>query len=163
MNYVIDFIKLIVDLLPVKLRRGIHVDWLFSLLKGVRYLYDEFLSFRDASLLEISRNGQVIVLEDLLNTKFDPIGVGIYITDPTSNLEHTALFLVIENQLDQEAYLVSEIPPGTSVALYTVEEFDSDDDFIVWVPVTLVFNMNQLRACVNKYKIAPMRYSVLTY
>lgn len=36
-------------------------------------------------------------------------------------------------------------------------------DFIVWVPVALVFDINELRALVNRYKLAGKRYTVQTY
>lgn len=36
-------------------------------------------------------------------------------------------------------------------------------DFIVWVPIALVFDMSEMKALVNRYKQASKRYKILTY
>jgi hypothetical protein len=36
-------------------------------------------------------------------------------------------------------------------------------DFIVWVPVALVFDMNEMRALINRYVQAGKRYSIQTF
>lgn len=164
MNYVVNIFDLIVDLLPVKLRQVVQVFWLYALLKPTRYLLEQFTTFRADTIYEISRTGQVIVLEDLLNDKFDPNDAypTFLITDPDQVLAHVSLFLDVENQADTEAYLASEIPPGEALQLFLASEYASDVDFIVNYPLGLSFNQEQLEACVDKYKIAPKRYKVVS-
>lgn len=36
-------------------------------------------------------------------------------------------------------------------------------DFIVWVPIAIIFDMNEMRALVDTYRLAGKRYQILTY
>lgn len=42
-------------------------------------------------------------------------------------------------------------------------EYATAYDFIVYVPSALVFDINQMKALINYYKIASKRYTILTY
>lgn len=46
---------------------------------------------------------------------------------------------------------------------YNQSEYISAFDFIVWVPVAVVFDINEMKAVINLYKLAGKRYQILTY
>lgn len=47
--------------------------------------------------------------------------------------------------------------------LYRKSEYASGLDFIVWVPVALTINTDQLKVMVNYYKFADKQYTIQTY
>lgn len=43
------------------------------------------------------------------------------------------------------------------------DENQLDWDFVIMVPVEVVFNESEMRALVNRYRLAPKRYTIMTY
>ncbi len=42
-------------------------------------------------------------------------------------------------------------------------EFDLQNDFIVYVPVAVIFDINEMKATINLYKFASLKYQIITY
>lgn len=49
------------------------------------------------------------------------------------------------------------------VVIINKSEVYAQDDFIVWVPVGVVFDINEMKALINYYKLAGKKYSIQTY
>lgn len=162
LKYLIVHIKQLVDMLPVELRKPRLISLLIALLWPLISLWEFFRDFITYIIEEIGKNGQVIVLEKLLNDAFDTILRRIYITDATQ-AESTGVFLVAEQQVDPDVYLVTEIPPGVGMQLFTTQEIMVGDDFIVWIPIGLLFDFSLLNALLQKYKIAGVKYRIQYY
>lgn len=48
--------------------------------------------------------------------------------------------------------------------VYDLSEFSEDDyDYIVYVPDTLTFDSGEMAAIVDKYRLAPKRFTIKTY
>jgi hypothetical protein len=115
-------------------------------------LFEIFIEFRTQKLYELSHNGQVFSMENVLNDRFDTMERRIYITDGLTK-DRMYAYTRDENK-----------PLFLPKFVYTRGDYaDSGVDFIVWVPnaigITLE-EMYELRAKVTKYKIDPKRYKV---
>jgi hypothetical protein len=148
----LDYNKLLLQLIPSFLRRPRMVGWLQSLIYPVKELFEIFIEFRTQKLYELSHNGQVFSMENVLNDRFDTMERRIYITDGLTK-DRMYAYTRDENK-----------PLFLPKFVYTRGDYaDSGVDFIVWVPnaigITLE-EMYELRAKVTKYKIDPKRYKV---
>lgn len=163
MNYTIDILKLICDLLPSMVRMDRFVKWMYVLLKPVRDLFADFDQFRADSRYELSLNGTVISLERMLNDKFDPISRGILIIDPLFQLELPSLFLESEQQEESidPWFLESEVDPThQNPDMFLEDEFGNGNvDFIVQLPSSFLSDPG-VSPWVEKYKMAPFRFKV---
>ncbi len=161
-KYILYYWKQLIDMLPVKLRKPRLMSLIYALLAGLIWLHEQFLAFVDYAIGEATKTGQVIVLEKLLNDAFDFSLRRIYIGDESTH-DSTALFLISEAQPDPAVYLVSEIPPGTGLALYTTAEGGGLYNFVVYIPTGLVLDLILLQGILNKYKFAGMKYRIEFY
>jgi hypothetical protein len=148
----LDYNKLLLQLIPSFLRKPRMVGWLQSLIYPVKELFEIFIAYRTEKLYELSHNGQVFSMENVLNDRFDNDERRIYISD---GLTKDRLYAYTRDE-DKALFLPKY--------LYTRGDYaDSGVDFIVWVPNEIVISleeMYELRAKVNKYKIYPKRYKV---
>lgn len=144
-------------LLPPLIRQQFTISYLRAAFAPLNSLQTQFYQFFEDKKYELTWNGQVIMLEHLLNDQFDAIDRGIYITDSgqtplqywftnTENNEQTFLFTNSESE-----------PP---YYLFSNSEYESDIDFIVNVPSTVVFDENLMRYYINKYRCAGKRYNI---
>ena len=159
-KYIINWLVQLIDQLPSFLRKAKHINWLWALLAPLRRLGNQLIAFREAIREEISRNGQEINLEKILNDRFDPLLRRIYIEDEQVTTPET-VWLINENQVDPTLWLISEIPPGVTLPLKTIEEHGQLGGFIVWLPTGLVFDLAAMEAILNKYKLAGLHYKIM--
>ena len=71
-RYRVDFDYLATLLLPSLLRKPRMRAWLSALLAPLRQQYTAFLLYAEAARIELSYNGQVMVMQGMLNEGFDP-------------------------------------------------------------------------------------------
>jgi hypothetical protein len=159
--YSIDFIKLIDNLLPWFLRKPVMKAWLQSLSITVADLYDQFILFADAKRWEVSITGQVALLEIMLNKEF------------YDDAELRDIFIE-DNDLEERIYLFNLLEEQEPVYLYNLAEEEdpvfitnSDEregtDFTIWVPSSLVFDINYMTGLVTKYKMSGPIFDIKTY
>lgn len=157
--YIIDYLKLVLWLLPAYLRQTKTIALLNILVSPVVYNYQQFITFRKNKLYELSINSQVCRLEALLNDRWDFTSRGIYIDDA---LEFPPLYLYMDAELKPiYLYTNAELQP---VYLYTDGEGGTmADDFIIFVPVAVVFDSLEMRSLVKSFKLPGMRFKIQTY
>lgn len=157
--YNVIFSKLVVWLLPVGMRKAIHVAFLRSLVEPMQQIHGYFLLFREEQLYELAINGQVINLERVLNDTFDPMDRRIYITDgeyfepPIFYEEYKDLPVVFNaeaNSVNPIFWNETNIENRVSV------------NFYVWIPSDILFDINRLKASVTKYKIFGRTFEIKT-
>lgn len=162
----IDYDTLVWQAIPVRLRQPVNYAWLRALTTPVKWLYSVFTGNRADNLYALAHNGQVCFLEAVLNDSFDPILRGIYITDPAY---YDPLFLYLDVE-DKTVFidLASEIgsgiiAPPDPVPLYTESEtyLFAGLTFIVNIPASVLFDMDRLKAVVDKYRLPGRTYSVV--
>jgi hypothetical protein len=79
--YTVDYLKLVLWLLPQQLLQSKMIAWLNIVVSPVIYLYLQFLQFRKNKLYELSITPQTCRMEALLNDRYDFTLRRIYIED----------------------------------------------------------------------------------
>lgn len=153
----IDFNTLISQLLPPRKRSPRMLNWMGALVKSLNTVKTAFYGYYNTVQYNLQFNGQVINLEHVLNDAFDDTLRRIEIVDAVEN-PTTYLFNVIEGNELTYLFNTSE---GSPLYLYNNQEYATQDDFIVEVPVGLAYTEVEMRALINKYKHSAMRYSII--
>lgn len=160
---------------PVEIRKPAMVKWLQALLKPLKDLHNVYETFRTTTLKKMRCNGQVIVLENLLNDLYDPtmrrfeidtiydelLPVYIYQNSESSASNNQRVYLY-----SSQAYANDTQQVLTRVYLNRHEELGMMYDFVVKAPdsFTSFTDIVQLKATVNYYRLAGKRphYEYLT-
>lgn len=169
----IDFDKLTLLLTPIFWRKITFVSYVRALVDPVHILYNDFLVFRRKSIYKIVHNGQVGLLEKVLNDAFDP-------ADPSLDAADTRRIYITDSLIKDPTYIYTTaearpvyIFPAAAdrpVYLYPFSVFDDTGfDFYVIFPLALrpmnpfdIMNLeNRIKALVNYYKLASKRYKIL--
>jgi hypothetical protein len=140
--------------------------WLKSLVAPVEQLHNSFTINRQDNLYQLSHNSQVVYLQAALNDVFDPISRGIIMADGAFE-DPLFTYLVIEEK-PLLLGLVSEIGTATypdPQYLYTdIETSLLGNCFIVKVPAGVSFDMERMKAAINKYRLPGKNtYDIITY
>jgi hypothetical protein len=159
-NSPVDFERLAVQLLPALLRKPKLVAWLQAMLYPLRQLYARWLLEAEVARRELAYNSQTIVFEKALNDQFDPSARRIVIQNSDTELLPLYLDFTSENQPDTYWYYTVEGPPWEY--LYFEDEFNTQIDFTVRVPVVLRSpeRTTQLHARIKHFKLATRLYSL---
>jgi hypothetical protein len=155
---IIDFYFLVQIHLPAFLRKTITIDLIMIFISPIDRMKSDFYTFFNAKKYELSFNGQVCSLEQLLNNEFDSNLRRIYIDD-LEQLPEYYLFNKEEN--NEVKYLFNESEGETPTYLYNQEEYDLDNDFTIYIPSGLVFDELYFKALVNQYKTASKRFNIV--
>lgn len=164
--YDIDVDKEVRLYTPGRWRKAKRLAWLRTLVYAIKVIYLQFLNFRKERNYYLYHNGQVCYLEGALNDLFDPVYKRIFIGDGPY-VDPLYIYTVPEERPVPVAR-VAELPVidyDAPVYLYTGAETATDGvQFIVWYPNTLVFDANQMRALVDKYRlVGKHNYSLQSY
>ena len=161
--YSINFTTLIANLLPHFLRKDKMLAWLYSLLSPARYLFAEFLLYRDKKLYEARITGQVNSLEWMLNDKFYSDGGlrNIYIHDADFEEE---IYIYNTYELEAKTYLFNTSESAEdNLCVYNAAEAIGSANFIVYVPVLLAFDIDYMTSLLNKFKLAGPTFEIKIY
>lgn len=153
--YRIDFDKLVVQLLPILLRKAAHVAWLRVLITPWVALHKSFTTKRGAWRYQLTHTPQVFSLENVLNDHFDPAQRRIYIVDG----DYIDAIRFYESE-DSKPVRFYEATP--EVRFYEPSDFDLlDVDFVVRIPLTLsAAEELRLRALLDFYKLPDKTYTL---
>lgn len=157
-QYDIDYKKLALLLMPVRLRRPRLASLVYVTVSQVQRTARLFGSFRADTDYRLAHNGQICRLRAVLNDKYDPVRRRILIEDIASlpesllHLRSSGLFLVAPSR-----------PGAITLSRRGFGSF-STYDFTVVLPAAMRGDINedQLRAVVDTYRLAGKRYT-LTY
>lgn len=153
MWYSMDINKLIKLLKPSVLQKPRHYAWLKSLLSPLAETHENFKDFRLEFNRKLRYNGQVIVLENLLNNLFNNTDRGILVQTNPSGLSQIYLFNKEENQTPNYIYQKAE---GKPIYVFQKDEnLQQIWDFEVIVPdgILTLEQERQIKAITNKYKL----------
>lgn len=150
---------------PRYLRVGVLWNWIVAIVSAtVGYLNTEFLNFRNATIVTIGYDGSVVSLEHLLNLRYYGVWDAsdttppIFITGRTG--ERPTYLYPVADALSPFLFPV----PDSPILLFPVAELGTTFfDFTINVPNTLVFTVAEMRALVNRYKVAGPTYNIVTY
>ena len=156
--YDVSYKKLSLLLLPTFLRNPVMIALITACVTPIANLHARLIAYRDIKTYRLTHDGQVCYLRAVLNDKFDPEKRRITITDNTDK----DVGLTIHARRIEELI----IPQGDGFIINR-RGFGGVNgyDFIVNIPVDGNINEQELRALVNIYKLASIRYTInyITY
>jgi len=157
-------------LLPLNLRKEKVIAWLKVYVSLIKIMMDNFAIYREEKLFFIAHNSQVIYLEHILNHRFNPnqntqdpnyVGNGIYIDDGQSSDE---VYIYNTSEAASDTFLHNSSETSfTEVYLYNASQTQSYVGFIINVPNSFNVNENELKALVNRLKLAGKLYTIKYY
>jgi hypothetical protein len=157
--YDIDFGNVALFNLRRKKRKPKFLAAITAAIRPLVMLYQDFKQYRKNKLYELSITPQTCRMECLLNDRYDFTLRRIYIED-AKEFPPVYLYRDVESK-PVYLYRDSEAQP---VYLFTDSEGAIiGDDFIVYVPVSLVFDSNEMRSLVKKFKLPGMKFKIQTF
>lgn len=151
-RYDINYNRLALAIVPLKLRQSLLMNFLYVLLTGVRKASSVFSTYRENTDYRLTHNGQVCYLRDVLNDRFDWSERRITIEDVAEG-EGAILY-----RRELSRFLMTPV-------IINKRAFTGSDavDFAVVVPVALrgAFVEEQMRALIDTYKLASKRYTII--
>lgn len=148
--YQIDYNRLILLLLPIRLRQTKPVAFLKSCIAPVMRLHGLFISNRNANLYRIKTNGQVCYLRAALNDAFAERNKSFQIGDGV--MTGKWVYALKESNYGQ----LSVPAKPDAVTIYTQQVILSGTaNFIVYIPdnLTGIDYLNRIKSIVNTYKL----------
>ena len=158
----LQILNTIKRLLPPKLRKPKMMAWLFRSFSPLRKTKVSFDNLRDYWNYNLKFNTQTLSLEERLNQHYNLISGSIYIITQNSSNDSVYTFWINENQPSPFIYFLSEGQTATYTT-WVNENSSATADFIVYVPNSLVFDEEELKAIIDLYRLAGKQYSILQY
>lgn len=163
-RYIINYTRLVTERLPdVEIRTDEVIAYCLVLVGPIVSVYNQLIAFRAFLQYKLTITPQVCYLEKMLNDQYDSTERRIYIDDA---LLVDGLFLFQEGE-EQPVFIYTEAEATKpKTYLYTDGEVSQSlgtNDFVVYYPAGLLFNMNELVSLVNQYKLASKKFTVQPY
>jgi len=153
----IDLFYLMEMILPPLIRQQFAIAYMTAVFSPLNTLQTAFYDFYSEKKYELTWNGQVIMLEHLLNDQFDNIDRGIYIDDAGQ----TALqYWFTNSESNEDTFIFTNSEAEDPYYLFTTSEYEADVDFTVYVPSAVTFDENLMRFYINKYRCAGKRFNI---
>lgn len=141
-------------LLPLSLREPKTRGWLGALTEPVWYLYDAFKKNRSDNLYYLTHNSQVVYMQVVLNDRFDNTLRRISIVDG----DDTAPIYVHTREELKPIYVHTRVEDDP---LYLYTRGETNVGFIVLVPAAVIFDMVEIKALVDRYKLPGITYKIV--
>lgn len=157
--FILQLYKLAVWMIPKDQRTAKYSVLVKAVVFPLIAVHSLFMLFRSAKNYQLGISGQKVKLERMLNDKYDSSVRRIYIDDA---VWHLPWFLYLEAENKPEyLFLESE---GQPVPLYTDGEAGTAlNDFVVWVPVQVVFDTAEMRSLIDSYRLYGTKYTIQTF
>jgi hypothetical protein len=155
-----DYIKALIMLVPVKLRKPKTLAWITVLSSLIVSLKEQTVLFRSNTLYNLNHNSQVASIEHLLNDIFNSGNPGIFITDPFFKPQ---TYLYNKREARPALYLKNASEASDPNYLHNRSTFYPSVNFIVWVPDFVVFDESRMRGLINNVKLAGKNYEIRVF
>ncbi len=161
----VDWNKLAIILTPIFWRKLRFISFIRVLISPIQALHSDFLGFRAKTTYRIQHNGQVGLLEKVLNDSYDQGNRRIYITDAVVN---EAVYIYPD--ADNRPVYIYPDAANLPVYIYTDAVFnESEVDFIVHIPIELkpsgalelINYENKIKATVYTYRLFPKKFTII--
>lgn len=162
-----------------KWKNEFNLALIYVVMFPLKKLAFEFAVWAGKRRREVYLNSQVMLLERALNIRYldqdkwatdaSPTAVnGIYIDSSSVITNQGFAWNLNENQPnDGYAYNVGETPitppPHTPEYAYNLNEFLGQDVFVVKVPAWFTYDETEMRAFIDRFRMAGRNYSIETY
>lgn len=156
--YAIDHYRLVEWLTPNKIKAPAVTAFLKAMCFNLLLIYNTFVIYRKQKLYELMITSQTCYLRRLLNDRFDFADRGIYIKD---GLDKPPFYIFKRAELKQK--YIRRRSEQKPIHIYTNgESGDIKDDFIVYVPMQVVFNEAEMTSLIKVYKLAGTKFKIQT-
>lgn len=155
--YNIDFIKLILWLVPVELQQPILTAYVRCLIIPVMSLYAIFMERRAQDYYNLNHNSQVCYMRKALNDRFDPDERRIVITNGF-RFARTYFFTRVELR---PVYVKTRTEAEPLYIRERSEYADTGVDFLVRVPAELLELSYEIKALIDYYRLGSKRFKVI--
>lgn len=160
-RYIINYTKFVVERIPEELRFDEVVAYVNKLTTPLVFVYNKLIAFRDSILYKLTITPQVCYLEKMLNDRYDNLLRRIYILDGN---EYQALSLFVKAELKPlRLYRKSEVAKPKNRLFLKGEVSQFTFDFVVFVPLDVSFDENEIKALVSYYKLASKFFKIQTF
>ena len=157
-HYDVNYNRLALAIVPLKLRKSLLMNIIYVMLSGVRRAASVFSSYREQTNYRLTHNGQVCYLRAVLNDRFDWQDRRITIEDVDAE---EGLFLY---RRSLNRFLKAPKRDNGHSIILNKRAFSGSNsvNFTVVVPAALMgtFNEAQMKALVDTYKLASKRYTI---
>lgn len=154
--YDIIYSRLVKWWTPAPLRTTFWLSWLGVMVKPVADLYNSFLLYRTARLYQLMITPQKCWLERLLNDRYDNTLRRIYIED---GIDKPPFYIF--QRAESKPKFIRQRSEAAPQWIYTSGESGNlVDDFIVFVPMALVFEEPEMVSLVKVYKLAGVKFKI---
>lgn len=151
MWYSVNWLKLVISLLPLKLRKLNLAYIIQTSILPISKMHFEWKEKREDDWYKLNHNGQVCKLRKALNDSLDIAERRIYITDGNS-FQRKYIYTRAENK---PVFL------GRMFIYQNDEYANTGADFIVYVPSEIInTKIHELKALIEFYKLASKRYKI---
>jgi hypothetical protein len=159
MNFNIDWKKLADWLIPSLLRKGVMMLWVRSLLRPIIDVHQSFLRYKKEKDYQLGITGQVCYLEKMLRDKYDFTLRRIWIDDAQDKP-----ISYIYNRQEAKPLFVRKRSEAMPKIIYTRNENGLlANDFIVWVPMNIVFDFQEMGSLIMAYKLPGVKFKIQRY
>ena len=156
--YDINYKKLVTWMVPQVLRKTRLLVLLNVLVSPVVYIYNLFMINRRNNLYKLLISPQVCYVEMALNDKYDSSNRQIKIEQPKRK-DPLFLYKKIERR-PVHLFTKGEITKPRTILYQKGEASAFQYDFIVKVPATVAFNMNEMTAVIESYILPDKVYKI---
>jgi len=129
--------------------------WMDALIAPIVWLHTQFMTFRNNTLYYLNHSSQVVYLEAVLNDRWDVALRRIRVVDGP-DIDPLYLYTRLENKPNYIYARIETIPRY----IYTGAETINGPDFLVEVPAIITFDLNEMKALINKYRL-PSKHNYL--
>lgn len=157
--YRVNVKRLALLALPTWLRRPIVGALIYAGVSPLGRLLQDLRACRDATSYRLGHNGQVCKLRGALNDLFDPVMRRIVIEDARADESTYPTHIWMRDA--GRWLLVRERAGGVTIIGGRGFAGSGGHDFVVVLPVDLAIDESRLRAVVNAYKLASMRFAIV--
>lgn len=157
----VDYQKFVRNRLPAFLRNAPRLQYIYSMINELKQVNGRFVTFSDDVQFRVKFDSRVIYLEEYLNLTYDATLKRIFISDGNLN-DRNYIFNYLEGR-DSGITMRNQGESMTDISHLRnrVESF-TEYDYIINIPTAITFVENEVRARVNKYNAAGMRYNIVT-
>jgi hypothetical protein len=155
--YLPNFIRM---LFPGRWQKARLMAWLNAIIAPIKRMNADFDTARDEVLYKLAHGPQVVHIEAVLNDRWDNIDRRIKVEDG-AGFEPLPIYRDAETKTPPYIYKEAEGKPNP----YIYQEMEIDGvsiDFVIKIPVAIVFDMDELKALVDTYRLAGKVYIVET-
>lgn len=146
----VNWSRLSILLLPTFLRSDRMKAWLYLNIRQIENVHYSWRNYRASNIYKLAHNSQICYLRGALNDRFDNVLRRIRIDDGNSFRRNYI-------------YTDAEEKPKFLGTIYIYDDADYADtgvDFIVVLPLGLSYNIYEMKALIDFYRMASKRYKI---